>query len=272
MFVGTYYNFCGYESKKKLCIDFSLRYPQVHIIEVAFDDEPFVINAVNTTQIRMPKRPGFLTNELVNDYIRENWETLTFICIMDTDLILPSRFFEQVELTMQDNISVPYFVQPFSKTRDVFPMQNVIGQTYESAIAFYSAAHRFSHYTHTGHLAVYNKALLKKLGIELLPTQFILGGYDHILFLCLFRYKEYVMQLINNKEFTKIIMDLYSKLEGTTLGFIAGMVEDHYHGDKATRYRNRWKLYENLNNKVIEDYMWSRNEDQPFILRQSEII
>ena len=260
-FVTCYFNYCGYESRERLTREFVARYPNVFLIEVAYGDKPFVINHTKTKQVRMRDFTGFITNELVNDYIRENRKSIESLTILDSDLDLGKNFFENVEIHQADHISIPTFSQPFSRTRDLH--KNSVGKTYSSMCKHFYDTKEYGQECHTGYCHTYNRALLDLIGY--LPTSLVLGGFDFLLFLCLLRKKEWlfsVLETIDNDHVSREMLCLYDRLENVNVEYVAGEILHHFHGYKAKRYNNRFELYAGINTEVIKKYFMSREEDE----------
>ena len=253
-FVSVYFNYCGYNSRTKLTKEFCSRYPEVCLIEVAYGDDPFVINASNTEQVRLERKAGFITNKLVNDYIQKHWSSIASLTILDSDLELPINFFERLQIHLETRMSEPYFIQPFSRTRELYPDKLL------QAIPMRSCAYAGNMSGHPGYIHCYNKKLLSKIGD--FPESFLLGGYDFLLFHALFKENDQLSKTIKNKALTDELLDLSIRLDGTKIDYMACEIQHHYHGDKNKRYKHRWDLYQSIDENIIESYFFGRKEDE----------
>lgn len=261
LFISVYYNYNEYKSKQKLCIEFISRYPNIHLIEVAYNQKEFVINHSNTTQIRK-YYPGFINNELINYYISKNKEYINSLTIIDCDLDLEDNFFELIKLKVEETENEPTIIQGFStcvdKNHKILNFE-VVHSPLNSCIKQYKNLNIFDQSSHTGYIFTINRKALEI--IYPLPTYLILGSFDYILCLCLTRQKEILKNLINEQSITFELLNFYNKCELIICDYIDSFVKHNYHGDKRKRYVNRFKLYESVNQKVINDYFESRDED-----------
>jgi len=250
-FISIYYNFCEYESKTRLTKEFMKRYPDVHLIELAFGNKPFVINAKNTTQIRTEFK-GFINNEIINQFL-SGADSLTFI---DSDLILFPNFFEKVIEKVNEYKDVPLFLQPFST------VQYLSNDPKEYCVPKMSAAKKYSlvHFNgHTGHIYTYNKVFIDQF--KKLPTGLLLGGFDTFLWMCLRDDSTGINKLMKNEGILKEILLFKESCEGVKIDYIEGHISHCFHGNKNKRYHNRMELYDNIDQNIIENYFVSRDED-----------
>jgi hypothetical protein len=147
----------------------------------------------------------------------------------------------------------PYFIQPFNSATDILENPKL------QSIPMKSRA--FKTDGHTGYIHCYNKRLLEKLGPKLLPESFLIGGYDHLLFLALYNDPK-LETIIKNEKLTSELIEFSKTLEGTNVDYMSCGIKHYYHGKKSLRYKNRWELYHELDDNIIESYFNCRKEDE----------
>ena len=110
-FMTIYFNYCCYNSRYTLTKEFCERYPNVILIEIAYENRPFLFK--NSFKYREPKFYGWATNVYINKFVKEHSdiESLTFI---DSNLILEDMFFSDIEFCMDMNQDRPLYIQPYS--------------------------------------------------------------------------------------------------------------------------------------------------------------
>lgn len=252
-FITCHFNYCNYESRNRLTKEFNKRYPDVWILEVAYSNEPFKFDyAKNWKGYRFEKFKGWATNEVMNLFIEEvgsdNINSLTFI---DADVILYDTFFDLVREKMKEYAELELFIQPYSEMRFEGNELN-----YLSCLNYVKKFSKYSDRAHTGLVYSYSGKLIKKIGK--FPTCMVLGGFDTILYLSLLKRYE-----INNFTFiSNEIEEFFNKMDKVHFLCLDGVISTEYHGKPENRqYTSRIQLYRNLNDKVIEDYFYSRKED-----------
>lgn len=265
LFISIYYNYNEYKVKEKLCEEFIAKHPDIHLIEVAYNEKEFVINHSNTTQLRK-YYPGFINNELINHYLLNHWNEVNSLTIIDCDLDLEVEFFNKIKLKVKESKTIPTIIQGFSLCVDKNYFKKIRGQSIEvvhsplnSCIKQYKQLNIFDESSHTGYIYTFNKKAIELL--YPLPTYLILGSFDYILCLCLTKQKELLRNLINEESITLKLLEFYNKCEGINCDYIDSLVVHNYHGDKRKRYQNRFKLYECITKDVVRDYFESRDED-----------
>jgi hypothetical protein len=262
-FISIYYNYCEYDSRTKLTKEFCDRYPQVHLIELAFDNKPFVINATNTTQIRTTFT-GFVNNKYINDYILSNYENLASLTFIDSDLILFPDFFEKVIRKVNEYNDIPLFLQPFAVTHEL--KNDTLYDTMYSSSKVYTGTNKFEFKSHTGYIYTFNKALIDNFGS--LPESLVLGSWDTFMWLALTGNIEIINFLMPNESIRHRILDFAQDVQDTKIDFIDELVIHCYHGPKSKRYNNRLGLYKfitgniDIDLELIKNYFSSRMEDE----------
>jgi hypothetical protein len=262
-FISLYYNYCEYDSRTKLTKEFCRRYPQVHLIELAFDDKPFVINAPNSTQIRTTFT-GFVNNKYINEYIKHHYANLASLTFIDSDLILfPDFFLKVIRKVEEYPIDKPLFLQPFGATYELKDEKLVSGYL-ESAAKVVKNSEKFDFKSHTGYIYTFNKALIDNFGT--LPESLLLGSWDTFMWLGLTQETKKISNLMPNLKIRKQILDFVQDVEGSNIDYINEIVVHCYHGDKANRYNDRLALYKLFNGtsndlELVKTYFESRKED-----------
>ena len=254
-FVSVYFNYTNDPRREQLAKEFVERYPKVIILEVAYGDTPYKINAPFTIKYRYPRFNGFLNNLLINDFARtrDDIESLT---VIDCDLILQPYFFETVKLVVEAHGDKPTFIQPFSKAEELSlnPMVKV------PPMVSSSRAHHdhqpFTSLLHTGYIYTYNKAAIDLLFP--LPECFILGAYDTFLHLALHHNKSAFDELMP-KSLKDEMIAFYDKVQKLEFDYMTGTVYHNAHGNKQRRYHGRLGLYDNLTKEQLEYYFKIRD-------------
>ena len=254
-FISAYYNHNKYPIKEKLAKEFVLRYPEVCMIELAFDDEPFVINAKNTLQIRT-KFKGFVNNECINYYIKL-FPDLEFLVFIDSDLILFPDFFEKIKIRMASEKG-PLFLQPFSTCVEKYDDPKIMSNSLFSSAYHFKNFGKFSFKSHSGYIYGFNKQFIQLF--EKLPESLLLGSWDTFLWLCLTNQAKQIKLLMPNSEILEEILKFEEKCDDVEIDFIEGCIAHNFHGNKILRYSGRLELYKNINEKVIEEYFLKRSE------------
>jgi hypothetical protein len=262
-FISVYYNYCEYDSRTKLTKEFCLRYPQVHLIELAFDSKPFVINTPNSTQIRTTFT-GFVNNKYINEYIKYHYTNLTSLTFIDSDLILyPDFFLKVIKKVEEYPKDKPLFLQPFGATYELRD-KNLVSDYLESTAKVVQNSGNFDFKSHTGYIYTFNKALIDNFGT--LPESLLLGSWDTFMWLSLSQEIKKIICLMPNFKIRRQILDFAQDVEGTNIDYINEIVVHCYHGDKANRYNNRLALYNLFDGssndlKLVKTYFESRKED-----------
>lgn len=264
VYIGIYFNPCGYESRLRLTRDFIKRYPWICLIEVAYGSDPFVINHSNTLQLRKSFK-GFIKEELINDYLSQiDIEHVDSVCIIDTDLILPNNFTNLVSQKVKETIDKPTFIQGFGRCSDI-RHSNVVPESSDSSIKYYDNFGKFG--GHTGYIHIYNQKALRI--IKILPEYMYLGAFDTVLFMCLLKQHHLLMKFIDHSVYRCVFGEFYERIKDIEYDYIDCHVFHCFHGLKSQRYFNRPEKYryiqenatpENFESLVYK-YMLSRNED-----------
>ena len=114
-FITSYFNYCDYDSRYQLTRDFIITYPGIYLIEVAFEDQPYLFNFYKYSERYREENPFWITNKYFNKFVEDHPDliSLTFI---DSDCILWPGFFASIVKTF-DNTIGPLFIQPFHKAQ-----------------------------------------------------------------------------------------------------------------------------------------------------------
>lgn len=236
-FVSVYFNFYAYESRRRLTQEFMNRYPWVHLLQVIYGSNEPDIKCPNTTIIHKDTFEGFITNELVNCFVKLHSD-LNSITIIDSDLNLFPFFTFLVIDKINNSKGKALFLQPFSTAKDIDVVINGSQRVHapvNSCAKIYELSGKLSKNTHTGYIHTYSKELIKL--IFPLSTNFVLGGFD-----------TFILNFLINS--------------GVRISYIEGHIEHNYHGNKYLRYNNRNALYAlKMSPEIIDQYFKSRDED-----------
>lgn len=234
-FICTYFNGHNYSIRRRLTQEFCDRYPNIHLIQVAYGDQPFEIESKNTTRIRIQKFEGFVIWKLVNEYLRANPDVKS-LTLVDSDLILEPLFFVKVGELQDSNITEPTVIHGF---RDSYEL--IKGQLHKGPRSMVANGNGKGH---TGFILSFNKAFLNSYKF---PESFVLGGFDYYLITCLVNKKCIISQL----EHLPLPCGKLIHLETDIIHCC--------HGKKTDRL-TPWKLYPNPTEQQVDEYFKRRSE------------
>lgn len=246
-FVSCYFN------DKKGAQEFFDKYQNVVCLE-AYEKAPVIVCEKHFTM--KVDGIGFHTNKLVNAFIAKHFDSLESITIIDCDLLLTNHFFKSMTLKL-NGYKEPVFIQGFSTSNDLVPgcvcaVNN--GMVYNNYLK------REGGNVHTGYILAFNRAFLSKIDFHL-PEYLVLGGFDWVLMLCIFKRRDELAKLIDNIDITCQLLDFYDAIHGCAIDHVQGHIYHKAHGSKEVRYNGRWEIYKKLTKEVIQKYFLSRNDN-----------
>lgn len=260
--ISVYFNPCNYRSRYKLTKEFIERYPNVILIEVAFGDQKFMFSDYKNVLCYREYNPFWVTTKYINKFVKDHIQDLESVTFIDSDITVDDDFFDDIKYVF-DNSSGPLFLQPYSIVENDGHFRN--GMMYD-----YKINKIYSQQNHCGLAYSFNLEFIRL--VFPLPEKLILGGYDNVLYLCLFKIDRLLYNLYSDIRKQDIIEELlefrarFNKIKGINYNFLFGTVIEHSHGKKENRgYNSRNFLYRKMNgvnNKsIIMDYFRSRKED-----------
>lgn len=257
-FITSHFNYNSYKSRNRLTTEFLERYPNVLVLEGSYNNE-FLFKGERYNL----SGAGWATCYMLNNFIKENRDTIESLTFIDADVILWPEFFENIVKEHERNASKPFYLQPYSSVNKREEEGSVNSLLYEIV-----TNDCYSSYFHTGYVYSYNRKLLNILNV--FPESLVLGGYDTVLYYSLLKLSGPFKQLIltiDNDAVVKELVAFYNKfiLNSVSYGFLNGHITTFEHGRMINRkYNSRMGLYKNLSLKVVEDYFSYRNEDNEF--------
>lgn len=265
-FLSCYFNYCDYESREKLTREFINRYPNVILIEVAFEDQNFKFS--DCVHYRKEQFDGWATNWALNKFIKDNWNDLESVTFIDSDTILEKDFFDDIKHVF-NSTDRPLYLQPYSCAQE-----HINGTFIErSGVMYaYKTYREYSCYFHTGLAYSYNRKFLEIVGS--FPEKLSLGSFDQFLYYCLFKLDKHITYLYKQIDNNEVITELvnyrrkFNEIKPENFNYLFGNVYTFQHGNKENRgYNTRAYLYRGMTDsnsklKIIKEYFKSRKEDQ----------
>jgi len=210
-------------------------------MQIAYGSDVFDIDAPNGTRVRLEKYRGFEIFPMVNLFIK-NHKSFRSITLIDTDLIMPDDYFFKISRAHNVYKNVPLAIQGYSTFTDTLCEGIIQG-------CIYNYVKNVKYGGHTGLIWSFSKSFIDKIGK--FPEEFIYGGFDYVLYLCLVRRLDILKDLIKNDKYQKIILDFYKMIEGTKINYLPAKVIHNYHGDTKKRI-NQWDYYTRDTDEVLE--------------------
>jgi hypothetical protein len=257
-FITTFFNYCNYQIKELLAQDFMDKYGHiVHLLECVYNNDEPVINHDNKTIYRTHRHAYFIDYIMINQFIKNHndIETLTLI---DSDLELPDNFFTNVIYKHSEYLNVPVAIQCYSNARQLNAPHDVM-QIYPSIIK--NNIEKINSQGHSGYVWSFNRHFLQLLQNCMFPECFSIGGFDYILAMALLKRIRVLLTLVDNQQFTNKLIDFYYSIQTAHYDYLDTNIAHYWHGFPGRRYHGMWKLYESINQDVIDDYFHSRQEN-----------
>ena len=244
-FITIYFNYFEFKRRYNLTKQFINRYPNVILIEISYGCDKFKFKGENVLHYR-EEHSGWVTNKYINKFCEDHKDanSITFI---DADIILPNYFFENV-INRMNGEKRCIFIQPY----------HILNREYSNEITRCKSVDNEK--GHTGMIYTYSN---KFINLIKFPECLVLGGFDTLLFQALLKEDRNFNGLCNIIDdsmrdeliiFYKLVYNL------CTYDYIDQTIFSYYDG-KNKRYNERFLLYKNINQDVIDKYMETRQED-----------
>lgn len=245
--ISIYFNYFNDKKRYTLTKDFITRYPNIILIEIVYPNRLPEFNSKNVIHYN-ELNAGFITNKCINKFVamHNDIESLTFV---DADCILKDGFFDRI-ITKFTNVNYPMFIQPYS-----FCIRENQSFVRSGVVYRYKKYKEYSCAFHTGLAYSYNKQMIDK--VFPLPENLLLGGFDTILYICLFKLGTHLQDFFRVSGHMPEVQDFYNKFNGVKFDYIPGLIYT-FEDNKCKNYTSRIALYRNINQQVIDEYFACR--------------
>jgi len=240
-------NPCLFKKRYKLMREFIARLDNrenmvLYIVELAYGDQEFAINAKNCLRIRT-KTPLWHKENMVNLGVKyllpEDWKYMAWI---DADIEFENHRWVEDTLRVLTQYDI---MQPFSHCLDMNDDEDTM--TAFSGFCYqYSKGREYSpirgvNYWHPGYAWACTRQAFEKMGG--LFEIGILGSADYNMAMSLIGKGDKCFGTKLNSTYKNEVLKYQARVKGFKIGHVGGVIRHYFHGSKINRkYSDRWQI------------------------------